>query len=82
MIFDDLYVIYEIPYFVIIYVRQHFLEQLNVYLYQLFMIYMLKFICNDHVPLLELSVDDSVRYPRSATSTPIRYQPAICNLVP
>jgi len=63
MIYDDLYVIYEIPYFVIIYVRQHFLEQLNVYLYQLFMIYMLKFICNDLVPLLELSVDNNVRYP-------------------
>jgi hypothetical protein len=34
------------------------------------------------VPLLELIVRNIARYPQSATSTPIRYQPAIRYLVP
>ena len=41
------------------------------------MVYTLKFICKYHMPLLELSI----RYPWSATSTPIHYQPVICYLV-
>jgi hypothetical protein len=38
------------------------------------MTYILKFIRNIYIPLLELSV----RYLLSATPTPIRYHPAIC----
>jgi hypothetical protein len=34
------------------------------------------------MPLLELIVRNIARYPQSATSTPIRYQPAICYLLP
>jgi hypothetical protein len=34
------------------------------------------------VPLLELIVRNIARYPQSATSTPIRYQPAIRYLLP
>jgi hypothetical protein len=46
------------------------------------MIYILKFTCNYHMPLLELSVRNSTRYLRSSTTlTLIRYQPTICYLV-
>jgi hypothetical protein len=34
------------------------------------------------MPLLELIVRNIARYPQSATSTPIRYQPAIRYLLP
>jgi hypothetical protein len=46
------------------------------------MIYVLKIICDYRVPLLELIVHNIARYPQSATSTSIRYQPAIRYLVP
>jgi hypothetical protein len=62
---------------------------------KLFMIYALKIIYTHYswymclklygtigVPLLELIVRNIARYPQSATSTPIRYQPAIRYLVP
>jgi hypothetical protein len=46
------------------------------------MIYVLKIIWDDRVPLLELIVRNITRYPQSATSTSIRYQPAIRYLLP
>ena len=55
--------------------------QLNIYLYSLFMIYVLKIMWYYQVPLLELIVRNIARYPQSATSTLIRYQPAICYLL-
>jgi hypothetical protein len=45
------------------------------------MIYVLKIIWDYRVPLLELIVRNIAHYPQSATSTPIRYQPAIRYLV-
>ena len=60
----------------------YFFVQLNVHLYQLFMVYMLKFTCNYHMPLLKLSVYNSTRYPRSATLALIRYRPTLRYLVP
>jgi hypothetical protein len=45
------------------------------------MIYVLKIIWDYRVPLLELIVRNIVRYPQSATSMSIRYQPAIRYLV-
>jgi hypothetical protein len=41
------------------------------------MIYVLKIIWDYRVSLLELIIRNIVRYPQSATSTSIRYQPAI-----
>jgi hypothetical protein len=46
------------------------------------MIYVLKIIWDYRVPLLELIVRNIARYPQSATSTSIRYEPAIRYLVP
>jgi hypothetical protein len=46
------------------------------------MIYVLKIMWDYQVPLLELIVRNIARYPQSATSTPIHYQPAIRYLVP
>jgi hypothetical protein len=46
------------------------------------MIYVLKIIWDYRVLLLELIVRNIVRYPQSATSTSIRYQPAIRYLLP
>jgi hypothetical protein len=46
------------------------------------MIYVLKIIWDYRVSLLELIVRNIARYPQSATSTPIRYQPAIRYLLP
>jgi hypothetical protein len=46
------------------------------------MIYVLKIIWDYRVPLLELIVRNIARYPQSATSTSIRYQPAIRYLLP
>jgi len=45
------------------------------------MIYVLKIIRDDRVPLLKLIVRNIARYPQSATSTPIRYQAAIRHLL-
>jgi hypothetical protein len=46
------------------------------------MIYVLKIIWDYQVPLLELIVHNIARYPQSATSMLIRYQPAIRYLLP
>jgi hypothetical protein len=46
------------------------------------MIYVLKIMWDYYMPLLELIVRNIARYPQSATSTPIRYQPAIRYLLP
>jgi hypothetical protein len=46
------------------------------------MIYVLKIIWDYRVPPLELIVRNIARYPQSATSMSIRYQPAIRYLLP
>jgi hypothetical protein len=46
------------------------------------MIYVLKIIWDYRVPLLKLIVCNIARYPQFATSTSIRYQPAIRYLLP
>jgi hypothetical protein len=46
------------------------------------MIYVLKIIWDYRVSLLELIIRNIARYPQSATSTSIRYQPAIRYLLP
>jgi hypothetical protein len=46
------------------------------------MIYVLKIIWDYWVSLLELIIRNIARYPQSATSTSIRYQPAIRYLLP
>jgi hypothetical protein len=46
------------------------------------MIYVLKIIWDYRVPLLELIVRNIARYPQSATSTLIRYPPAVYYLAP